>query len=400
MLAPDSTLCLINFSKDIYDITGQSTISNYGVSLSSDHTKYNSNSGLFNSSNGNAITITLQEEAKTIMIWFYSTSINTSGLYPTLWSSRSSVDAGGTYTHIDDGSYGQYPIYRVNTSGINSNNGTAGSILITSNEWHHFAYCTDGGGNHYFFLDGILQATISQSSPNTLDIFTVGALMNSDVSFVNNCYFSGYIGEVIALSECLYTSNFTIPTEAYTWNSDVEIDIPLSMSSSSSYGNYSGTIANVIDGNSSTYWWTNSAQSKSAFIEFKFNKPIIFKGLTAITLNNTGDCISSGTVLQVSTNGNDLTTVGQFTGEAECTIDGLFIHNILNVRIYVETSSNKWLCINEITLDYIEQLPIYIKLDSTWNYIDAIYKKVDGVWEKQSSINELTKSRVVYIKGN
>lgn len=104
--------------------------------------------------------------------------------------------------------------------------------------------------------------------------------------------------------------------------------------------------------------------------------------------------------MQVSTNGNDWTTVGQFTGEAECTIDGLFIHNILNVRIYVETSSNKWLCINEITLDYIEQLPIYIKLDSTWNYIDAIYKKVDGVWEKQSSINEMTKSRVVYIKGN
>lgn len=397
--APDTTLCLINFNSGVYDITGQATVINNGVTLSSDQTKYNLQSGYFDYSNLNNVLITLPSEAKTVSIWFYPTGSNTSGWYPTIWSSQAFGVAGGTYTHIDDGSYGTYPVYRVNSSSSTYNNGTTGSTLISRDTWHHYAYCNSGTGNHYFFLDGVLQATVSQSSPNTLTILSLGGLMGSSSSLVDGCYYSGYIGEVLITSDCLYTSDFNVPTEAYTW--DDEVDVPINIQSTTSYGTYSGSIANLTDGNTSTYWWTNSAQSQSSFITFSFSKPVTFNGLTAITLNNTGDCISSGTVLQVSEDGNVWTTVGNFTGEAECTFSNLNQKNISYVRIYVETSSNKWLCVNEITLDYIEPvIQLYVKVNSAWVAVTDVYKKVNGDWVRQSkdNLSSLFSSEIKYVK--
>ena len=52
--APDTTLCLINFNYGVYDITGQATIINNGVTLSSVQTKYNLQSGYFDYLNLNS----------------------------------------------------------------------------------------------------------------------------------------------------------------------------------------------------------------------------------------------------------------------------------------------------------------------------------------------------------
>lgn len=356
--APDTTLCLIDFKQGIYDITGQSTVSNHGCSLTSDQYKYNSSSAYFNYNESDNILITLPSEAKTISLWFYPTGSNTSGWYPTIWSSQSNSDAGGTYTHVDDGGYGTNPIYRANANNSSANNGTSGSSAITRNTWHHYAYCTNGNGSHYFFLDGTLQATVTQSSPNELTILGLGGLLKSTNSFVSGCYYSGYIGEVLITSDCLYTSDFEVPSEMYEWENYVSP--PLTIESETNYGTYYGSIANITDGDESTYWWTNQAQEQSQFMLFTFSKPVIFNGLTAITLNNTGDCITSGTVLQTSEDGTSWNTVGNFSGEAECTFSNLGINNVSYVRIYVETSSNKWLCVNEIMLDYEEIVNQYL----------------------------------------
>lgn len=398
--APDSTLCLINFEKGIYDITGQATVSNKGVTLSTDQIKFNSNSGYFNYSNGNYVLITLPSEAKTVSIWFYPTGSNTSGWYPTIWSSQASSAAGGTYTHVDDGAYGTYPIYRVNEATSSAgNNGSAGSTIISRNTWHHYAYCNAGNGTHYFFLDGTLQATVTQSNPNALTIMALGGLMSSSSAMTSGCYFSGYIGEVLILSECLYTSDFSVPTESYTWSNEVEV--PLTIESSSNYGNYSGTIANITDGDTSTYWWTNSAQSQSQYVMFEFSKPVIFNGLTAQTLNNTGDCISSGTVLQTSSDGADWNTVGNFSGEATCTFSDLNIENVKYVRIYVETASSNWLCVNEITLDYTEppSQVFYLKSNGAWLDVTQVYKKENGIWVLQADLTNVCDENIKYVKG-
>ena len=375
--APDSTICLINFERGNYDITGNATVKSFSATRLTDQHKFGEYAAYFSKESSSHLNITLPSEAKTISFWFYCTAENTSGIYPTLFSSIAYSDAGGTYAHIDDGSYSLYPVYRANSFNAEGNNGTYGSTLITRNEWHHFAYCANDS-NHLYFLDGVLQATVVQNSPNSLNQLFLGGLMGQS-NMISGCYFTGYIDEILICSEVLYTTNFTPAAEAYTVNN--EADIPLEIASESNYGTYAGSIANLTDGNTSTYWWTDSAQSESQFVLFTFSKPVVFNGLTAQTFNNTGDCISSGTVLQVSTNGTTWKTVGNFTGEAECVFENLNEKDVIAVRIYVETSSNKWLCVNEVTLDYIEQEnKLYLKDGGAWIAVITLYKKINNIW--------------------
>lgn len=397
--APENTICLINFEKGIYDITGQSTVTYSGTSKSSNQIKFDSYSGYFDQNSNTHLDITLPSEAKTISFWFYCTAANATENYPTIFSSNAHGDAGGTYCHIDDGWYSTYPVYRVNASGSNTNNGVYGSTVITRNVWHHFLYSVSGS-SHYFFLDGVLQKTVTQSNPNTLNNIYIGALRTAS-TFMSGCYFTGYIDEILICSECLYTSDFTVPTEAYTYANEVDApEEPISYTSSTTYGTYYGSIANLTDGDTSTYWWSNAAQSSGNLVMFQFNKPIIFHGLTAVTLNNTGDRISSGTVLQTSVDGTTWNTVGNFTGEASCTFENLEISDIYYVRIYVETSSNKWLCVNEITLDYEAYYPLKIKQSGAWVGVSKVYVKTNGAWVLQTSYEDLFNTDRKYIKRN
>lgn len=156
---------------------------------------------------------------------------------------------------------------------------------------------------------------------------------------------------------------------------------PTRTESSTSHGTYYGDISNVTDGDTSTYWWSNDAQTAGTYIQFDFSKKIIFHGLRCQTLNNTGDCVSSGTLLQVSTDGENWTTVGTFDGTADVTFTDIDV-KCTSVRLYAATASNQWLCINEITLDYdaVPESLLRAKLDGTWYKINYIYKKVDGAW--------------------
>lgn len=395
--APSSTICLINFENGNYDVTGNSTVIISDTTRSSDQSKFGSHAVYFTKDSSSHLDVTLPSEARTISFWFYCTADNASGSYPTLFSSPSYGNAGGTYTHVDDGGYGIYPVFRANASGSNNNNGTTGSTTITRNIWHHFAYCHEGA-SHYYFLDGVLQATVTQASPNTLNQVFFGGLMGAS-SMVTGCYYTGYIDEILICSETLYTSDFTVPSEAYVY--DNEVAPPLEVDSSSSYGTYSGSIANLTDGDTSTYWWTNSAQEQSAYVMFSFSRPVTFNGLTATTLNNTSDCISSGTVLQISTDGATWTTVGQFTGQNTCSFTDLRQKNVSYVRIYVETSSSNWLCVNEITLDYEEPVAtgpqLIWKSNGAWVNVQEVYAKQNGVWALQDDISSLFSEGTKYV---
>lgn len=351
---PSTTLCFIDFNNGIIDVTGNSTIENNNVTQSTSQIKFSSQSGYFNKSSNNYIHLTLPSAAKTISMWIYAVGSNTSGWYPTVFSSSSLAASGGTYMHIDDGSYSTYPVFRANAAtGTASNNGSYGSTVISRENWHHIALCVDGS-SHYFFLDGILQKTITQSNPNDYTEWYIGCLKNSS-SLDSGCYFNGYISEILITSDCMYTSDFNVPTEAYTYDAS---NVPLTVNVSASYGTYSGSISNIIDGSTTTYWWSNNAQSSGQYILFTFNKYVVFNGMTVQTLNNTGDSVSSGSILQVSSNGTEWTTVGNFNGSSESSFSDLNQSNVKYVRIYANTSVNQWLCINEVTLDYSLPVPI------------------------------------------
>lgn len=396
MYAPDTTLCLVDFEDGIYDITGKSNVNINGVSLSSNQTKYHGNSAYFNYINKDGLIIKLPEEAKTVSFWFYPTEENTSGWYPTVWSSQSSHNSGGTYTHISDGSYSEYPQYRVNDVDTYYNNGVQGATIIERNQWHHFAYCYEGNGVHRFFLNGITQATITKENFNTLNIIAIGGLLGNSNTFVDGCHFSGYIGEILITSDCLWVQDFDIPTEKYQWTAPV---IPsTTIKNESNYGTYYGSILNITDSDESTYWWTNQPQETNQYILFSFSNPVTFNGLTSVTTTNIDDCISNGTILQTSSDGKNWNTVGYFSGEPVCAFSNLNVGGVSYIRIYVETSSNRWLCLNEIVLDYVENSThkLYVKTDS-WNEVKAVYKKINGMWINQEYYKDIFDKYVNYI---
>lgn len=59
------------------------------------------------------------------------------------------------------------------------------------------------------------------------------------------------------------------------------------------------------------------------------------------------DYVSSGSVLQYSSDGSSWASAGYFTGSSDCTIS-VGASNVKNVRIYASSASNKWLYINEV----------------------------------------------------
>lgn len=204
-------LCLCTFDSAVEDDLKLATLTNNGCSISSTQTKFN-NSLYLNGSSYLAINLdAAYSDNVTIEFWFYTNTSNASGSYPTLWSTNTSNGSGGTYVHVDDGSYSTYPVYRCNnTSG---NTGTYGSTVITRGTWHHFAYCRSGSSN-YYFLDGSLEATVTQSSPFDVETIYIGGLYNGS-GLTSGCYFTGYIDEILVSSVCKWTNSFTVPTGAY-----------------------------------------------------------------------------------------------------------------------------------------------------------------------------------------
>ncbi len=414
-------IALMHFDSEIVDELGKVTITNNGATLSTDISKFGGSSLYFNQNSYLSIAIG-SNTPQTIEFWFYPQGSNTSGWYPTLFSTNTTSSAGGTYMHVDDGSYSTLPVCRCNSSSSNTNNGSYGKAVITRDTWHHFAYCTSSS-SHYFFVDGVLQATVTQSNPNTITTLYIGGLRGTS-AMTSGCYYKGYIDELLISSTCKWTSDFTAPTEVYVGSGGimytlsnitedttayalfgVDTSVPISVSSSSNYGTYYGSIENLTDGDTSTYWWTNAAQSQSQYVRFDFSRPVTFNGLIAQTLTNTGDCISSGTVLQVTTdNGTNWVTVGQFTGNATCSFSDLNQTNVNAIRIYVETASSQWLCVNEITLDYEEPISsspvLYLKTNRAYSIYSMVYKKVSGAWELQSDLESIFNTSTNYVKGN
>ena len=123
-----------------------------------------------------------------------------------------------------------------------------------------------------------------------------------------------------------------------------------------------------------TYWRTNSEQLTGTYVQYMFFQPIFFIGLQVESITHPEECITSGTVLQVTTdNGVTWETVSRFTGEPSCTLVGIHKDNVNGIRIYVDEPSNTKLCVNEIIMYYTIEKPVC-------EIVKAAYKKVNGTW--------------------
>ena len=125
---------------------------------------------------------------------------------------------------------------------------------------------------------------------------------------------------------------------------------PPAITASASYTTYRGALSNLVDGNTSTYWWSGTAQNAGAYVMLTFSAPADVTAVQVVTTNNTGDCASSGNKLQYTQDGSTWVTVGSFNGSTTCTFSELSLTGIKALRIYAASSSSNWLCINEITV--------------------------------------------------
>lgn len=230
----ENGICLMH-CENLNSEFSSATITNSGATVSTDQHKFGSKSLYFNGNSYVSIGIPSQDNY-TIEFWAYPTSDNTLGWYPTMVSSTANSNSGGTYMHLDDGSYGVYPVCRVNSSISEGNYGGYGSTIITRREWHHIAICKSGD-SHYFFLDGTLIHTVKQSNPNTITAWYIGGLRGSS-DMMGGCYYQGYIDEIAISSTCKWTSAFNVPTEAYSTSLTNKIYLGNSNIASVFLGNY------------------------------------------------------------------------------------------------------------------------------------------------------------------
>lgn len=314
---------------------------------------------------------------------FYSDNLGIGAAYPLTFEWIGRLDSFNTGHMWGLGQTSGSWSYAVNmyskaTNCIIDNGATQTGIISTGLLHIVITFTSSTAWTIYYTQGGSLTGTPSSTSgTSSYSAYNKNYLYNNE----GNGRFVGAISKMRIWNKALSS------TEITTLFTEEGGTVPTTVESSTSHGTYYGSIENITDGDTSTYWWSNDAQSAGTYVQFSFSKPVIFNGLTYQTLNNTGDCISSGTLLQVSEDGENWTTVGTFDGSAELTFSALSI-KCQYVRIYASSSSNKWLCINEITLDYTEIVEaLLLKIGGAWVKVTAVYQKVSGTWvEADASI--------------
>lgn len=121
---------------------------------------------------------------------------------------------------------------------------------------------------------------------------------------------------------------------------------------STNYGTYNNNAITNVNGDNSTYFWSNETQSVGKYILFTFNK---FIDLTEVTTysNNSTDYPSSVNKLQVSSDNTNWVNVGTFQNSQTSTFTGINATKIKYVRIYCDTTgNNSWLVLNSVTFTY------------------------------------------------
>lgn len=128
-------------------------------------------------------------------------------------------------------------------------------------------------------------------------------------------------------------------------------DISYTATASASIPSYSeGTntypISNVIDGNTKTFYWSKSAQEVGAYVQVDLGAAISFNAIR-LTSTNTDQCNEAN--VQVSADGKEWQSIGQYSGKATSEIFEVNgIEKVRYIKIEIEKNSNKWWQLAEI----------------------------------------------------
>lgn len=349
---PSSASAYYTFDGEASDALGRSTTSTSGTpSINTSTTKFGTGSIYFDGTS--ALGITLPDSFSdefTVEFWFYTEEYATSGIYPTLFSTNTDNTYGGIYCAVNDGSYGDSMICRANAAGSRANNGTSGSEAAIST-WNHFAF-SRSGNNNYYFLNGTLMATVTQSNPITVSMICLGGLLRSSAmsSIISSDYFTGYIDDLLISSTCKYTESFTAPTEAYN--------------------------AKIL----SKYSYTIENQAVNTTATAYFGELLDF---TVTSSASDGTISPSGATVIKEGNTQTYTFYGDSSQELKAfLIDGVAVEVESSGSTYSYTLKHIH---SDKTVRAIFSPLLYLKISGKWRGISKVYKKVSGAWVEQEN---------------
>lgn len=141
----------------------------------------------------------------------------------------------------------------------------------------------------------------------------------------------------------------TIPAESKSYSATASAKI-------AAYQNYNES--NLIDGNTSTKYWSNGSQAKGAWVQVDLGAAIPFD---AVRLTSTGyDACTNADVL-VSADENSWTKIGSYTGSTTPQVFENTLGSVRYIKVVITTDSNKWWQLAEIE----------------WgNYIDGLFTRM------------------------
>ena len=208
LTAVSGTQLLLNFTNaGIIDNAGKNDIETVGnAQISTSVKKYGTGSMYFDG-NGDYISgpsnpiYAIGTGQYTFEGWFYFNQLKTGEIFMT------SVDSTS----------GRFVIYVTSTTLVAAASGgagaTSGSISWQTGQWYHVAASRDSLNNQRVFVNGVLLATSTSTNNYTQNGFSVGRNTG------NNVFMNGYADDVrLTIGQCLYTSNFTPPTQAFPDN--------------------------------------------------------------------------------------------------------------------------------------------------------------------------------------
>jgi hypothetical protein len=197
----------------------------------------------------------------TIECWVYFT--NSSRGYQGIIGAHSGSDQTGWVLYLEQNNTLNFQT----SAGSSWSNGVGTGETITPNEWHHIAVSRSGSSLR-IFVDGTLKATgtnsVNVASASYIDIGDYTCLNQSGYNFT----MSGYIDELrITKGIARYTSNFSIPTEAFpaisplfvdssAYNNPLIVSSTSISSSSSKFGGYAGYFngSSLVRSNGTDIW--------------------------------------------------------------------------------------------------------------------------------------------------
>lgn len=195
----DTNTLLLLHGEDMTDSSASANgITNSGVAVSSDQSKFGGKSLYFNGGALLTLTggITLGTGDFTVELWIYSSA--TTNAYRRWISSSIGGFASGTFC------------LRENANGTIETSKFATTAALTRNAWNHVA-AVRASGTLTVYLNGVAVGSVADSTNYSEPVRYIGGHYNGSSE-----YHVGYMDEIRISNIARWTANFTPPTEMYT----------------------------------------------------------------------------------------------------------------------------------------------------------------------------------------